>query len=90
MGCHKLRKDVGCRKKSLGNPNCASAISARLRNLGMRTTLSSECQALQGVRDKYPDLFGEHAVTMAKFTEQADLHGVAKFVTEVCANAGPM
>ena len=42
-----------------------------------------ECQPLHGVRDKFPDLFKEHAVTMVKFMWQADSHGVAKFAQNV-------
>ena len=60
---------------------------------GYEYDLVFECQALQGVRDKYPDLSGEHAVTMVKFMLQTDLHGIANFITdclEVYANAGPI
>ena len=41
-----------------------------------------ECRGLQHIRDRYPGLFGHHAETMIQFMWQADLHGVAKFVTD--------
>ena len=41
-----------------------------------------ECQGLRYIRLDYPWLFGQHASTMVQFMWQADLHGVAKFVTE--------
>jgi len=40
-----------------------------------------EYQGLQYIRDKYSGLFGQHARTMVQFMRQADMHGVAKFVT---------
>ena len=52
-----------------------------------------ECQTLQGVREKYPDLFGEYAVTRCEGHEAGRLHGVAKVITdclEVYADAGPI
>jgi len=45
------------------------------------------------MRDKYPNLFGEHAIAMVTFMWQADLHGVANFVQrclELYAKAGPV
>jgi len=36
----------------------------------------------QDICDKYPGLFGQHARTMVQFMWQADMHGVAKFVTD--------
>ena len=33
-------------------------------------------------QDRYPGLFGDHARTMLQFMWQADLHGLAKYVTE--------
>jgi len=64
----------------------------RVGQSGDEYHLVLRCQQLQGVRDKFRDLFEEHAVTVVKFMWQADLHGDAKFVTEcleVHANAGP-
>ncbi len=41
-----------------------------------------ECQGLESTRRNYPGLFGQRASTMIQFMRQADLHGVAKFVTK--------
>ena len=47
-----------------------------------------ECQGLQHIRDRYPELF-EHR-TMVHSMWQADLHGVARFVTNLdCLGTDP-
>ena len=53
---------------------------------------SLECRGLQHIRDRYLGLFGQHAGTMVQFMWQADLHGVAKYVTDclgVSYDTGP-
>ena len=39
-----------------------------------------ECQGLQHIRDRYPGLFDHR--TMAQFMWQADLYGLARFITD--------
>ncbi len=39
-----------------------------------------ECPAMQPVRDRFPALFGAHALTMQQFMWQLNLVGVAHFV----------
>ena len=45
-----------------------------------------ESQALQHKRDRNRRLYGQHAGKMVQFMWQADLHGVAHFVTD-CLDA---
>ena len=62
----------------------AAALRAAASSAGTQVlcTLVFECRGLQHIRDRYPGLFGHHAETMIQFMWQADLHGVAKFVTD--------
>ena len=76
MGSHSLPRDVGC-GKHIPRPQ-HFCILCHLGWPGDESCLVFGCQALQGVRDKYCDLFVEHAGTMLKFMWQADLHGICK------------
>ena len=66
-----ILKGVGCRKHSPRPQH-----SCNLRHIGQpgdEYHLVFECRALHGVRDKYPDLFGDYAGPILKFMWQADL-----------------
>lgn len=41
-----------------------------------------KCQGLHHIRDRYPGLFGKHAETVVQSMRQADMHGIAKCVTD--------
>jgi len=90
MGCHNLPKDFGCRK-NIPRPQCF----CNLCHIGRPRDeyhLAFKCQALQGVHNKYPDPFGEHAGTMLQFTWQATHMGLQVFSWngwEEDANADP-
>jgi len=58
MGCHKVRKDVGCSER-ISRELCFCNL-CQIGQPGDEYHLVFACQALQGVRDNYPDLSGEH------------------------------
>ena len=55
-------------------------------NLGDEQHAVFECPALQGIKDRYNNLFGHHAATMVQFRWQHDTRAVAQFTKE-CADA---
>ena len=90
LGCHSLLKDVGCRKHSPGPHRFCNV--CHLEQPGDDYHFVCQCQALQGVRDKHSDLFGEQAGKRLKFMWQANLHGTAILVMQCLeeeANADP-
>ena len=80
MGCHNLPRDVGSR-----NAVPRSQRTCQICNSGFpgdELHVVFECQGLQTIRDRYPDLFGQHARTVLQFIRQSDLHGVAGFIAD--------
>ena len=55
-------------------------------NLGDEQHLVFQCSALQGIRDRYNGLFGDHAATMVHPMWQHGTRAVAKFIEE-CMDA---
>ncbi len=80
LGCHNLPRDVGSRTAIPRSQRFCHVCS--VGQPGDEYHLVFECRGLQHIRDRYPGLFGHHAETMIQFMWQADLHGVAKFVTD--------
>ena len=80
LGCHNLPRDVGTRTAIPRSQRFCHVCS--VGQPGDEYHLVFECRGLQRIRDRYPGLFGHHAETMIQFMWQADLHGVAKFVTD--------
>ena len=80
LGCHNLPRDIGSR-----NAVPRSERTCQICNSGLpgdELHVVFECQGLQTIRDRYPDLFGQHARTMLQFIWQSDLHGVAGFIAD--------
>ena len=80
LGCHKLPWDVGSRTAVPRSQRFCHVCN--IGQPGDEYHLVFESQGLQHIRDRYPALFGDHARTMVQFMWQADLHGVAKNVTD--------
>ena len=80
LGCHNLPRDVGSRTAVPRSQRFCTVCHGG--QPGDEFHLVFECQGLRYIRLNYPGLFGQHAGTMVQFMWQADLHGVAKFVTE--------
>ena len=45
--------------------------------------LMFECPALQGLRDRYSGLIGDHAATMLQLMWQHDPHALVQFIEEL-------
>ena len=81
LGCHNLPRDVGSRTAVPRSQRFCHVCN--VGQPGDDYHLVFECRGLQlSLRDRYPGLFGQHAGTMVQLMWQADLHGVAKYVTD--------
>ena len=81
--CRYVPKDDGCRM--------TNSREHRLRNLcRFGPPTRAEChlgvawQALQGLRDKYPDLFGDHASTVVRLLSSDCVRGCYTSIGHAC------
>ena len=75
MGCHNLPWDLG-RRQGIPRLHRVCTLCAG-ENPGDEQHVVFECPGLQDIRDRYQNLFGEHAATMLQFMWQDDIRGVA-------------
>ena len=80
MGCHGLANDIGRRtgvpRLQRLCPRCDMHI------VGDERHVIFECAALQPVRDKFPELFGDTILTMKDFMWQENTVLVGKFIMQ--------
>ena len=90
MGCHGLPNDLG-RRSGISRRQC-SCPRCDMPGIADERHLVFACPAMQPVRDRFPHLFRDDAMTMQAFMWQEDIIAVARFIqacfAELHASAG--